>query len=110
MLPQTVAQPPVRGDRFPLSAVAVQGEHQLRVQVLVEGVLSDEPFQPGDQRGVLTDGQPGFGERSFGLQPQTFQVLRLLLKPGRSGHVGQRWAPPQRHRGRQMLHLLVAVR
>lgn len=73
-------------------------------------MLSDKPFQPGDQPRVLTDGQPGLGERSFGLQPQACQVFRLLLKPGRPCHVGQRWAPPQRHRGRQMLHLLVAIR
>lgn len=37
-------------------------------------------------------------------------MFGLLLKPGRPGHVGQRWTPPQCDGGRQVRHLLVAVR
>ncbi|GAA3301338.1 hypothetical protein GCM10020218_094820 [Dactylosporangium vinaceum] len=78
-----------------LAAHAVQGEHELPVQLLVERVLAGQLLQLGQQLGVVAEAEPGREQRPLALQPQLPEPLGLLLQPGHAGRVGHRLPAPQ---------------
>ena len=96
------AQPVVYAKRIGLSAVAVQREHELCVDLLIQRMIGHQLFQIGHQVRMLPGGQPGLGQGPLDLQPEQIQPLCLLLQPGQTGHIGQRPPAPQRQRGLQL--------
>ena len=101
LLIQTQAQPVVGGQRISLPAAAVQRQHELRVDLLVQRALGRELFQIGHQRQMLSTREPGLGQGQPDLHGEQLQPLRLLLQPGQAGQVRQRLPAPQRQRGLQ---------
>ena len=42
-----------------LPAGAVEGEHQLRAELIAQGMLRDEPLELADERAVFAEGEIG---------------------------------------------------
>ena len=98
----------VHAERVGLAPTAVQREHQLGVQLLVERMIPGERLQVRQELSVLAEREPGLDERPGGPQPQLLQAPRLFLQPGQASDVGQRPPPPQRQRVAQLLFAGVA--
>jgi hypothetical protein len=97
------AQVPVHAERVGLAPTAVEREHQLGVQLLVERMIPGQGLQVWQELSMLAEREPGLDERPAGPQPQLLQALRLLPQPGQAIDVGQRAPPPQRQRLAQLL-------
>ena len=94
---------PVHAERVGLAPAAVQREHQLGVQLLVERMVPGERLQFRQELRVLAEREPGLDEHPVGPQPQLLQTLRLLPQPGQAIEVGERPTAPQRQRVAQLL-------
>ncbi len=97
LVDQGVARVPVRGQRVGLPARPVQRQHQVAVQVLAQGVLTDQRLQLADQVVVAARDEVGLDPRLGGADPQLVDAGEL--RPDRAGrhHVGQDGPTPQRH-------------
>ena len=99
LVDQDLAGRPVGGQGVGLAARAVQGQHQLAVEVLAQGVQPDQRLQLGHQLVVAAEGQLGLDP---GLGGGHLELLDAdQLRPGevgRGGHVGQCRTPPQGER------------
>ena len=82
---ERAAQPVVCAKRIGLPAVAVQREHELRVDLLIQRVIGRQLFQLGHQLRMLPGRQPGLDQGPLDLQPEQIQPLCLLLQPGQTG-------------------------
>ena len=79
-----------RLERVGLTARAVEGEHQVGVQLLAVGVLADQLLQLGDDRGVLAEGEIQLEPVLERGQPDALQAGALGREPPEQLHVGQR--------------------
>jgi hypothetical protein len=99
-LDQAVAQVPVDGQGFGLAAGAVEGEHQLAVVALPEGVVGDQRGQLRYERAesYATEGQFGvvapFEDEEAGLR----EALREGVAAEFGGQAAERGAAPQGER------------
>jgi hypothetical protein len=92
---------PVALERFGLAARAVQREHQLRAEPLVQRVVGDETLQLADELGVAAEGEVGVDAGLERREPQLVQARDLGLQRLLGRQVGERRAAPQRERGAQ---------
>ena len=81
-------QPPVHAERVGLAAAAIQREHQLSVELLVERVIPGERLEIRQDLPVLTQREPGLHQLPAGPQPQLLQALGLLPQPGQAVEAG----------------------
>ena len=88
LIAQDPAQLPVNAQRIGLASAAVQREHQLCMQLLIERVVGGQRLQLQQQLGVLTERKPGLGQRPDRPQPQLLQPSRLFLQPRQARDVG----------------------
>jgi hypothetical protein len=89
----------VGGQRLGLPAAAVQGEHQLAVQVLAERMLPDQRLQLTDQLLVAAEVQVGLDARLQGHHAELVEADQF--RPGHAAggdDVGQDRPAPQRQR------------
>jgi hypothetical protein len=98
------AHPLVDGQRVGLAAAAVHGEHELRLDLLIQQALGCHLLQFGHELAVLSCCQPGGGKGSHDLHAQQVQVLGLLVQPGQGGQVRERPPAPQGQRCLQIPH------
>ncbi len=78
-LDQRRSQASVHRERVGLPRAAVQREHELSVEALVEREFGDQRFEVGDDRGVLAEIETRVDECFDGAEPE-------LLESGRFGH------------------------
>jgi hypothetical protein len=79
-----------------LTAAAVQREHQLPAEPLVQRMLGDKPLELGAQRGMPSDRQVRLDPVLDQPQPQRLEALCLRPGEGFRLQVGERAAAPQR--------------
>ena len=84
-----------RVERVGLATGAVEGEHQLAAQRLVEGMRVDERLQLVEHLRVEPAGEVGLDALPHGADAQRVEPARLLPREGRVPHVRQRRPPPQ---------------
>ncbi len=95
LLREGVAQPAVALQRAGLPPAAVEGEDQLALQPLVQRVLQREPFQLGQDVGVLAQLQPRVHQQVGAAQEEGAEALGGLVEPGDAGDAAERFAAPQ---------------
>ena len=97
-LPEGVPQPVVDDECVCLPAAAVQSQHELPVDPLVQRVVGHHLLQLGNKPGVLSRCQPGLRQFLPDAHLEQVQALGLRRQPGQFRDIGQRPAPPQRQR------------
>ena len=88
----------VGGEGVGLAATAVQAQHQLRMELFLQGMSRDQLAQFGHDLAVPPQAQVGVDPRDQRLQPLVFQSGYLTVAQQLCGHVGEGLAAPQRER------------
>ena len=88
----------VGGQRVGLPAAAVQAQHQLRVELLLQRVGGDQLAQFRHDLAMPPQVQIGVDPRGEGLPPLVFEGGNLAVAQQRRRHVSQRIAAPQPER------------
>jgi hypothetical protein len=96
LLDQPAPRVLVRLQGVRLTVAAVEGEHQLRAQVLAVGMLRDQRLQLSDDLGVLTELELGVDQLLERGEPQLVQACDLGLGERLVGEVVERPTAPQR--------------
>ncbi len=78
--------------RVGLAAGAVEGEHELAAQALLQRMLGGEGFQLADQLGVLAEREVGLDALCQAVEARLLQAGDLRLGEGLVAEVGQRRA------------------
>ncbi len=89
---------PVGGEGVGLPAAAVQTQHQLRMELLLQRMSHDQLAQFRHDLTVPAQVQVGVDPRDQRLQPLVFDVRNLVVPQQPRGHVGERLASPQPER------------
>ncbi len=84
---------PIVRERLPGTAAAIQGEHELRRQALVEWMLVDLGGEIAEQRSMLAEAQPKIGQVPLGRDPFGLQGIACGVGPGRVQAAQCRAAP-----------------
>ena len=96
----------VGGEGVGLPAAAVQAQHQLRVELLLQGMSRDQLAQFCHDLTVPSQMQIGVDPRDQRLQPLVVQGGDLTEPQQLGRHVGEGLAPPQRERVAQQARRL----
>ena len=98
LLVEERSEHPVRLERVGLPARAVEGDHELRAEPLVERVEAGERLQLSDGLGLASDGEHRFEARLERLEPQSLEPRDLRLCERLGCEVGERRPAPERER------------
>jgi len=98
LVQQQPAGRPVDRQRLRLPPAAVQGDHQLLVQPLAQGVSGGQRLQLTDQIRVPAEREIGFDTVLEDPGPQLLQPRDLRVRERFIADVGQRRTAPQRQR------------
>ena len=82
-------------DRLGLPSSAVEGEHALRMEVLVEGVLGDQRLEASEHIRVSPGGELGIDRQLNRPQVQLLEPSNLRPCEGLRGDVGERGTTPE---------------
>ena len=96
---ERAAQPVECGQRIGLTATAIERQHEVGPDVLIQRIIGHHPLQLRHQGDMLSGGEPGSEPGPLHLYVQEIQTFRLLLQPGQAGEVSQRPPAPERQRG-----------
>ena len=100
--PELVAQERTRlavgGKRLGLAARAIQGQHLLSAESLLQWCLRDQPLQIDNDLGRVTQRQLGVDPLHLGEQAELLKPPDVGLHPLDRRQVGKRWAAPQGER------------
>ncbi len=85
-------------ERLRLTAAAVEGEHELPAQTLLQWVLSDERLELPDKVDVPAERQVDVDPLDQGVQAKLLKPADLVLGERLIGELGERRAAPHRER------------
>ena len=98
---------PVRLERLGLPAAAVEREHELPAQALVEGVLLDERLELGNEVDVPAEVELGVDQVLRRRQPQLLETGDLDGRERLVDEIGERRAAPEREPFTELLGALL---
>ena len=96
LLVEELPEGSVRLERVGMAARAVESDHQMRAESLVERVEPDERLQLADGLGLAADGEHRLEPRLERLEPQALEPGDLGLCEGLGCQVGERGPAPER--------------
>ena len=92
---EQAAESLVGAQRIRLPPGSIEGQHQLRPQLLAVGVLGDQPLELAAQRGVAAEGEVGFDAILGGRQPELVELGRRRTQRLRVGERPKGRSAPQ---------------